>query len=822
DSYEDILDRGSFSGPPDELLYQMAKAHALTGQHQQSIQRLRQLVDLYPRSVLVPEARFRIAEAAYAAGGYQEAETGYRHLVDGEANQDLVSKARYMLGWSQFKQGAQAWNRAADSFMALLDQQLPDQVALDNPPESSLDRIEDSFRVLALMASRSGDAGTLASWFSGRSDAAWHHLVYDRLADLHALEGDYARAVAINAAFAKEQPDHPASAEFLAQSVALWQMAGDRERAREARADYVSRYHSAPEYRALSHSQQATWRGYARFLGDYHYSTATKLKAAGRSINAAKAWSSAAGYYEVLAPQSGSAGQWLHLAGDARLQAGNPEQAILNFRSAAYGAGYERAAESGWAAVTVLRSRLEQSPVRSSLTTLSEEEQRFSTAFPADQRLSGLRADLANRWYELADYDQALTYARATLTLAQARPEPRYAAWLVAARVRQHSGESGLEERAWRQALGLIEQDSSLESAPDESQRIREQLATAVYRQGEQAAARGDAPVAVAHFLRVSAVLPGSEVAIKARFDAANTLLKGAEWQAAINELNRFRAEFPNHPLAGEISEKLAYAYHESHQPLRAADELLRGAGQSSEPWPLKLRAAELYHQAGATADRNALYRQWLALAPLPESGAGHLQQQTLRQRLIESEPDAGQLRQTLVARETDSRWHSQQTLLWAGDAALVLGTEAAEDFARIALVHPLQTSLARKQRALELAQTYFLEAESFAGEATRSEVLYRRAELYRILAKDLMASQVPPELNALETLQYRMLLEEEAYPLEERAMALHSRNHGRIASHGFDAWIERSLQALADMHPGRYNRELRWMSWNMEQNDGV
>ncbi|MCW9011929.1 tetratricopeptide repeat protein, partial [Marinobacter sp.] len=50
ESYESILAKGSFSGRLDELLYQMAKAHALTGQPEQSIARLKQLVGLYPNS----------------------------------------------------------------------------------------------------------------------------------------------------------------------------------------------------------------------------------------------------------------------------------------------------------------------------------------------------------------------------------------------------------------------------------------------------------------------------------------------------------------------------------------------------------------------------------------------------------------------------------------------------------------------------------------------------------------------------------------------------------------------------------------------------
>jgi cellulose synthase operon protein C len=813
-SYESILARGSFSGKLDELLYQMAKAHALTGQHEESIQRLRQLVGLYPRSSLVPEARFRIAEAAYNAGEYQKAETGYRQLIEGDGHQDLAMKARYMLGWSQFKQGPAAWNRSAETFMALLDQHLPSEATLLDPPQSGLDMIEDSFRVLALMAARSDNSETLAAWLGNREPVAWPHLLYDRLADLHALEGRFDLAVGINQAFAGNYPEHSVSPDFLAQSVDYWRMAGDTVKAREARADYVARYQSQPKFQELKGQQQALWRDYARFLGDYHYT--------------AQDWTLAAGYYEVLAGHSGDTGKLLHLAGDARLQAGNRDKALENYRSAAYGAGeqhYPDAAEAGWAAIKVLRSTLEESAAgaaRGVLAELSSEEQQFGKTFTQDTRLSGLRADLANRWYEVGAYDEALAYARSTLVLESAKTEERYATWLVTARVRQRTGEFGLEERAWRQALLLVDKAPDLATTPDEPEQIREQLATAIYRQGERAAASGDTAVAVAHFQRVNSVVPNTEIAIRARFDASNALLKASEWQTAINELNRFRLDYPAHELTEEVSEKLVYAYHESRQPLKAAGELMVASKRAQDPWPLKLRAAALYHQAGELSERNALYVDWLAVAPDPDTAADHVQQQTMRQRLIESGVDAARQQKALVTREAASQWHSEETLLWAGKAALALGASVAQEFAAIRLEHPLERALERKQKAMEQAQAYFLEAESFAGETVASEVLYRRAELYRTLAADLMASEVPAELNELEAMQYQMLLEEEAWPLEERAMELHSRNHGRIASQGFDEWIGQSLEALAVMHPGRYDRELRWMSWNMEENEGA
>ena len=84
------------------------------------------------------------------------------------------------------------------------------------------------------------------------------------------------------------------------------------------------------------------------------------------------------------------------------------------------------------------------------------------------------------------------------------------------------------------------------------------------------------------------------------------------------------------------------------------------------------------------------------------------------------------------------------------------------------------------------------------------------------------MTSTIPSDLNELEAMQYQMLLEEEAYPFEEKAIQLHTENHRRIASEGYDAWIGRSLGVLAELHPGRYERSVKWLSWNMRSKDDV
>lgn len=826
-SYESILARGSYGGRLDELLYQMAKAHALTGQQDASIQRLKQLVGLYPDSSLVPEARFRLAESAFAAGQYAEAEAGYRQLIASGNSEEFSTKARYMLGWSQFKQGLPAWNRAADTFIEVLDEFLPQEQSLASVSESSVDTIDDTFRILALMAARKGGPDTLIAWLDKVQPRPWEHLLFDRLADYYAIQGETGASVATNRAFIEYSPSHHAIPAFQLQVVDVWQAAGDPEQVRMARARFVESYSVDASYADLDGEQQDKWRSYSRQLADYHYDLGARSAERGQVADSESAFGQAANYYERLAPRVGQSGEVLRLAGDASLQAGHFPRALDSFRKAAYETpGYREAADAAWAAVILLRDGLDQQPGAGAfspgLQDLSDEANRFKERFAGDNRSSGLLADLAARWLADGNHERGLRYASQVLTAPGASPAERYAAWQVTARIRQKEGDYGLAERAWNQALDLAE-NGQLESVTDDQlASVRKQLATAVYRQGEVAVSRGRLGEAVGHFRRVDSVLPGSEIAIRARYDAANTLLQASDWTAAIVDLQEFRNDYPQHELASGISEKLVYAWIQSDRPSQAASELLQSAENNANPWQLRLRAAELLSEAGSVAERNALYRDYLATGPIAGDGSEHERLQTYRYHLVETGDDPDYWREALVQSELESVWHSADTLDWASRSALVLGARAAAAFTSISLSQPLEYSLARKQKALETARQRFLEAEALGGERVLSESLFRRAELYRGLAKDLMASTVPSDLNELEAMQYQMLLEEEAYPFEERAIQLHTENHRRITSEGYDAWIGRSLGVLAELHPGRYERSVKWLSWNMESSDGV
>jgi hypothetical protein len=83
----------------------------------------------------------------------------------------------------------------------------------------------------------------------------------------------------------------------------------------------------------------------------------------------------------------------------------------------------------------------------------------------------------------------------------------------------------------------------------------------------------------------------------------------------------------------------------------------------------------------------------------------------------------------------------------------------------------------------------------------------YRIAGIYARFGAALMDSERPPELGPLELEQYEILLEEQAYPFEEQAIALHEANVARTREAVYDEWVVASFDRLAELMPGRYAR---------------
>jgi tetratricopeptide (TPR) repeat protein len=313
--------------------------------------------------------------------------------------------------------------------------------------------------------------------------------------------------------------------------------------------------------------------------------------------------------------------------------------------------------------------------------------------------------------------------------------------------------------------------------------------------------------------LRVSALAPSSKVRANADFDAAALLIKDKQWDRAVTVLEGFRGNFPQSPLQAEVTRNLAVAYTESNHPGKAAVEFERIAQTPGESPDVQreatLQAADLYDKAGDTPKSRSMLEAFVKHFPQPLNPA-----MEARNKLSVITAKAGDtgardywLKDIIAADRAAGAARTDRSRALAAKATLTLAIPVRDDFRRIKLVVPLKKSLAEKRKAMEAALKAYEQAADYQVSEVTTAATFESAELYRQLGKDLMSSERPKKLSKEEMEQYDVLLEEQAFPFEEKAIKLHEANAARTKDGTYDEWVQKSFTALAQLNPGRYGK---------------
>jgi tetratricopeptide (TPR) repeat protein len=149
----------------------------------------------------------------------------------------------------------------------------------------------------------------------------------------------------------------------------------------------------------------------------------------------------------------------------------------------------------------------------------------------------------------------------------------------------------------------------------------------------------------------------------------------------------------------------------------------------------------------------------------------------------------------------------TDRTRFLAARASLALAAPEREKFRALKLTAPLAKSLKPKKSGLDAALNAYKSAAAYNIAEVATQANFEIAELYRQLAVDLMASERPKKMSADELEQYDLLLEEQATPFEEQAIALHEANSARARDGLYDDGVKASFAALAKLLPARFGK---------------
>jgi tetratricopeptide (TPR) repeat protein len=304
-------------------------------------------------------------------------------------------------------------------------------------------------------------------------------------------------------------------------------------------------------------------------------------------------------------------------------------------------------------------------------------------------------------------------------------------------------------------------------------------------------------------------------VRANAEYDAAAGLIALKDWDAAARTLEGFRRDYPDNPLQSEVSGKLAAVYTEQGKWALAAAEFERIAAARKDPQLARgalWQAAELYEKAGSRAAAAADYERYVKQYPEPLEAAVEARYRLARFARQDGSGahELALMKEILQIDQAGGQARTDRTRYLGATAALMLAAPVADEYRKVALVEPLKAQLKLKKAKMEEALKAYGVAADYGVADVATQSTYRIAELYHDFGHALLASQRPKGLSKEELEQYDVLLEEQAYPFEEKAIELHELNARHSADGIYDEWVRKSYVALGELRPVRYAKTER------------
>ncbi|MBN1379179.1 MAG: tetratricopeptide repeat protein [Gammaproteobacteria bacterium] len=811
--YKKLLQKYPLYDRNDQVMYQLARAYEDGGRQDEAKAVLDELVVKYPRSIHNDEAQFRRGEIFFVRRQYHQAEKAYSEVVQRGSASAFFDQALFKRGWCLFKQSR--YEEALDDYVRLLDAKTAAGYHIQTESnKTEYQRVEDTFRVVSLSFSYLGGPAAIKKYFKRIGAREYEYLVYTHLGEHYLEKRRYQDAADAYNTFLKLYPLHEKAPSFHMQTIEIFRKGQFPQLVIEAKREFAITYDLKGTYWSYHNINQfpdvlAFVKTNLNDLAKHYHAGSQQAR---KRSEREQAYKEAARWYRTFLgsfPDDQQAPELNFLLAELLFDNQAYLDAAKEYERTAYAYPvHPKSAESGYAAVLAFREHEKQAPSREKAGIHQEairSSLQFAETYPAHPEAPAVLAAAAESLYELKEYERATAAAQNVIrNHPKAKQNYITAAWVVIAHSSFDLNRYDQAEQAYSKVLELLPKRDA------RTQPITDKLAASIYKQAEERQQAGDNEAAIKNFMRVATAAPDSPIRESAEFDAATVLISMEAWDRASNVLLGFRRNFPQSNRQFEVTSKLAVVYQKSGQTIESAREYERVSGSTQDVELKKealLKSAELYAQAKDFPSAIKIYRNYIRDYPNPVEPAMEARNELAQ--LYKATNDsrnytAIQNEMITVDRKAGSQ-RTDRTRYLAANALFVLTEPVLKDFKDARLGEPFKKTLANKKRLMQKAlDAYGKVAEYEIAEMTAATT-FQIADIYYEFSVDLLASERPKKLNEVELAEYDMLLEEQAYPFEEKAINVHEKNIELMTTGVFNKWITRSLGSLAKLVPARY-----------------
>lgn len=817
--FKQLLALSEKEADTDKILYLLAKAYTLVGNAGRASNTLGQLINTFPESPYVVEARFRRGEMMFAAGKYKKAENEYLFIVERKSDKYFYDKGLYKLGWAQFKQSN--FDHALKNYIKLLTYnekvaniKESNQYADLNSMQRGL--LEDVIKSIGLIYLYQGNTLLNQKELALLANQAYGPMLFREISDIYIQKKMPTSAAQILLDFASNNIYHPLAIRFHSDSIELFERAENIQLEVKVKSKYVKYYGVGSRIWEDLRSEKRTeilpkQIKYVRQLATFYHKRANELKQKNDYLQAVEWYSR----YVNSFPTRHDVAQMQFLLSEALYGGKFYQRAIVEYEKTAYQFTVNKnSAEAGYAALLsyakVLQTVATGDREKWTLSLIKSALQ-FAKKYHYDKRVPAVLIKTSQSLYDLGKYEQAVKTIKTLISSEKYdSANMKIVAWRILAHSHYSLGVYKTAEADYSYLLSLFSRKHEFYNE------ISTRVVDSIYKQGEIYRKQGNYQLAAAEFMRVANITADPITRAAAEYDAAAAYLRLQDWNRAIVILASFSEKHPSRKdLVKRAKDKLVFAYSKTGQHIKAANKLM----DISESVKSKIRNQDLLWEAAVRFDKGGeiddaalTYKSYVWKYPLPLDNAmeARLYLSDYYQQKKDDKKYKYWLNQIIANDKKAGKRGTDRSRYLAATAVLKFANMSYKKYQSIVLKEPLKTSMKKKKNAMKKALSNFQKAMAYQVEDIYIAATYQLAELYSDFARSIMAAKKPSGLSELELEQYVILLEEKTYPLEEKAINIHKTNMQFTRDGVFSEGVRKSLHQLSTLEPYRFNKHER------------